>query len=268
MLIFAPVIAVGLGLACKNIDKSIEIDEKALKRLRKAYSLQYASKFQVEAQLKEYDQALERLLTRKISITQYSLKPFVTLYEKIINIELDDKLISRTQIDLTFPSEKYGSLMVDHNIKIQSFTGKEALVSLLKGGITGLMVDESKRDLLIAGKHLKIAEAYASNAENIGTMLHHIIDEAGKISTLLGALNIFLLKAIKASDELIDLRGNDKRNYTEDDREILRNTINIAKAIKDIIDSPVIDENGKITEQLKSSYQFAQDFYKLLNRGV
>ncbi len=41
-----------------------------------------------------------------------------------------------------------------------------------------------------------------------------------------------------------------KNNYSEEDREILRNTINIAKAIKDIIDSPVLDDDGIINNQL------------------
>lgn len=39
LFILAPAVAVALGVACKNIDKSIELDEKAVKRLRKAYSL-------------------------------------------------------------------------------------------------------------------------------------------------------------------------------------------------------------------------------------
>lgn len=268
MLILAAPVAVALGIACKNIDKSIELDEKALKKLRKAYNLQHASKAKVEILLREYDNALEKLLMRKLSVTQYSLKPFVEIYNKLIKIQFDTTLLDNTSLNLTFPTEKYGTLMIDHNIKIQSFTGKEALISLLKGGITGLMVDESKRELLIAGKHLRIAEAYARNAENINIMLEHTIKEVDKISSLLGALNIFLLKAIKTSNELISKHGDNKNLYNEFDREVFRNTINIAKAIKDIIDSPVIDSDGQLTEQLNKSYKFAEDFYMVLNRGV
>ena len=246
LFILAPAVAVALGVACKNIDKSIELDEKAVKRLRKAYSLQHMSKVKIENALENHDIALAKLLTRKVAITQYSLKPFLDVFNKIIRIEL----------------------MIDHNIVIKPFTGKEALVSLLKGGLPGLMIDDSKRNMAIAGKHLRIAESYANNAENICTMTEHIIQEANKVSDLLGALNIILLRAIKNSNDLIHVRGFNKNNYSEEDREILRNTINIAKAIKDIIDSPVLDDDGIINNQLKDCYCFAKDFYMRLNEGI
>ena len=91
-------------------------------------------------------------------------------------------------------------------------------------------------------------------------MTEHIIQEANKVSDLLGALNIILLRAIKNSNDLIHVRGFNKNNYSEEDREILRNTINIAKAIKDIIDSPVLDDDGIINNQLKDCYCFARIF--------
>ena len=268
LFILAPAVDVALGVACKNIDKSIELDEKAVKRLRKAYSLQHMSKVKIENALENHNIALAKLLTRKVAITQYSLKPFLDVFNKIIRIELDDKLIENSKIEITFPKEKYGNLMIDHNIVIKPFTGKEALVSLLKGGLPGLMIDDSKRNMAIAGKHLRIAESYANNAENICTMTEHIIQEANKVSDLLGALNIILLRAIKNSNDLIHVRGFNKNNYSEEDREILRNTINIAKVIKDIIDSPVLDDDGIINNQLKDCYCFAKDFYMRLNEGI
>lgn len=268
MIIFAPAVIAAIGIACKNIDKSIELDEKALKRLRKAYNLQHESKLKIEKTIEQHDKALEKLLNRKLSITQYSLRPFVDVFSKIKKVEFDDALIKKAQINLTFPKEKYGNLMVDHNIIIQPYTGKEAIVSLLKGGFTGLMVDESKREVIIAGKHLRIAEAYASNADNICMMLNHIIDEANKISDLLASLNLFLLKSIKLVDQLIDTIGYDKYKYTTQDREIIKNTINIAMAVKDIIDCPVIDEEGNITEQLANSYKFAYEFYMIINGSI
>ena len=90
------------------------------------------SKVKIENALENHDIALAKLLTRKVAITQYSLKPFLDVFNKIIRIELDDKLIENSKIEITFPKEKYGNLMIDHNIVIKPFTGKEALVSLLK----------------------------------------------------------------------------------------------------------------------------------------
>lgn len=99
-------------------------------------------------------------------------------------------------------------------------------------------------------------------------MLNHIIDEANKISDLLASLNLFLLKSIKLVDQLIDTIGYDKFKYTTQDREIIKNTINIAMAVKDIIDCPVIDEEGNITEQLANSYKFAYEFYMIINGSI
>ena len=39
-------------------------------------------------------------------------------------------------------------------------------------------------------------------------------------------------------------------------------------AVKDIIDCPVIDEEGNITEQLANSYKFAYEFYMIINGSV
>ena len=84
----------------------IELDEKAVKRLRKAYSLQHMSKVKIENALENHNIALAKLLTRKVAITQYSLKPFLDVFNKIIRIELDDKLIENSKIEITFPKEK------------------------------------------------------------------------------------------------------------------------------------------------------------------
>ena len=79
---------------------------------------------------------------------------------------------------------------------------------------------------------------------------------------------MFLLKSIKLVDQLIDTIGYDKYKYTTQDREIIKNTINIAMAVKDIIDCPVIDEEGNITEQLANSYKFAYEFYMIINGSI
>ena len=50
--------------------------------------------------------------------------------------------------------------------------------------------------------------------------------------------------------------------------ELSKNTINIVMAVKDIIDCPVIDEEGNITEQLANSYKFAYEFYMIINGSI
>lgn len=63
------------------------------------------SKVKIENALENHDIALAKLLTRKVAITQYSLKPFLDVFNKIIRIELDDKLIENSKIEITFPKE-------------------------------------------------------------------------------------------------------------------------------------------------------------------
>ncbi|MBR1553599.1 MAG: hypothetical protein IJ631_06280, partial [Schwartzia sp.] len=105
----------------------------------------------------------------------------------------------------------------------------------------------------------KQANAIASQSENEEIVLKGIYDQAEAFSELLAKLNFLFLRSIKTSDEIITQKGNDSSRYTKADHQCLMTCVNMAKAIKTVIDAPLFDENGEVSGAVKRAMTIGQD---------
>lgn len=49
--------------------------------------------------------------------------------------------------------------------------------------------------------------------------------------------------------EIIKERGTDFRNFTEDERKVVASAMSLAGAIKAVLDTPILDEDGNLTKE-------------------
>ena len=104
-----------------------------------------------------------------------------------------------------------------------------------------------------------------SQAETAAVSLEAIADGADKISDLLSKLNALFMQSINYTNDIIDERGFDRSNYDAEDRKALMTCMNIAKTIKEIIDSPVIDGDNNISKESKRVIKIGNAYIKELN---
>lgn len=230
-----------------DIDKSTENEEKALQKYARAFERSGEAELMV-MQKKEYaEKRVMNAAKKKRAILQNTMPKFKEVYEKIQKVELGPKAEIH---ELMVPdSIQKVSRLNGMSISVKSdFTDKELICGILFKGIGGMAVKESERFLSAAGSQMRQANVVYSQAESVVEVFNAIVARADRISSLLASMNALFLKSINETAKTIEKNGYNIRNYSEYEKGVLMTCVDIAAAIFDIIDVPVINENGEIVD--------------------
>ena len=242
-----------LGSGLYGAEKSMHIDSRTRKRYAKAFAMEQEAHRLVEVKKQAADNAMKKLSNRKRSILITSMQNFVAVYSKLMKIDFrDDKMLAVLN-QQSFSPKEIQIINAVAQTAVRPMTDKEIAVSILKGfGVFGLgnaFIDDSERELQMAGAQLRSSRVVYSQAENLAAVLDGVIASCNKVSDLLPKLNRLFMQAISYSDELIAAKGRDKAAYTENDRKAFCSCINLAVTLKKIIDAPVLTDEGKVTQE-------------------
>ena len=84
-------VATAVVKTCYDITKSLELDEKSLKKYSKAFEMNEEAKLLVKKKEEFTDKRLANVAKKKRAIIQDTVPRFVEVYGKIQKIELEDK---------------------------------------------------------------------------------------------------------------------------------------------------------------------------------
>lgn len=246
-----------LGSGLYGAEKSMQIDSRTRKRYAKAFAMEQEAHRLVEVKKQAADNAMKKLSNRKRSILITSMQNFVAVYGKLMKIDFrDDKMLAVLN-QQSFSPKEIQIINAVAQTAVRPMTDKEIAVSILKGfGVFGLgnaFINDSERELQMAGAQLRSSRVVYSQAENLAAVLDGVIDSCNKVSDLLPKLNRLFMQAITYSDELIVAKGMDRAAYTENDRKAFCSCINLAVTLKKIIDAPVLTDEGKVTQETKEA---------------
>jgi hypothetical protein len=253
-----------VGKLIYDVNKTIKIDEQTQKKYTKAYERRIAAERLKHEKHIQVDNSLRRVANRKKAILSTSMPDFLDIYEKIMKInfvpgdgilELDKNIMAPAEI-----SQIRGMTVT----AISPMTDKELVISYLLKGLGGAMVDDSKRNLAMASSQMKVSNVIYSQAETYAVASDAIIERSNRIATLLARMDLLFFKSIQTSNEVIIKNGFSRKKYTSDDRKVLMTCINLADAIKKILDAPLIDENGKITQESFEALQVGNEYLQEL----
>lgn len=122
--------------------------------------------------------------------------------------------------------------------------------------ISGSIKKDSERNLDYAKLYAKQAEVVRTQNQTL-SLSYEAIDERSKLLTdVLTKLNVFFLSSLNNVSEIIDKNGMDKSLYTYQEREALAVCINLAVAVKKLLDTPLIDTQGEIAKQSQEAIDF------------
>lgn len=82
------------------------------------------------------------------------------------------------------------------------------------------------------------------------------------------AMNALFIKSINETSLVIEKNGLDVRNYNSYDKGVLMTCVNIAVAISDIIDVPVVNEDGQICESAMEMIATGERYLEKMNQAV
>ncbi|MFQ7292862.1 MAG: hypothetical protein ACLRQ0_11585 [Monoglobales bacterium] len=253
---------------CKAIDNSLKMDEKALKKIGRAYNRECEARELLSRKKEEADNAITKLINRKKAIISTSINDFVEMYSVIKKINfIEGEGIKELKKDMTISEDisamKQMTLTAVGSVKM---TDKDVVKAFLMGGLIGASaISDSKQNLKAANNQMRSANVMYSQAQTAETALNGIIDRCNNFSELLVKLNIIFIRSIKECLNTVARNGEDKSSYTQSDRAQLMTCVNIASAVKSLLDVPILDSNGEITQKSYEALQTGREYLDMIN---
>ncbi|HCO29791.1 MAG TPA: hypothetical protein DIT54_10505 [Lachnospiraceae bacterium] len=265
-----------------DMSESNRLDERASEKTLKALNTKIDAEFEAKQAKIRADEAIKKLAQRKRAILSTSMKNFLEVFQTIkrINFVEGDGI---KELDFFSPSIiEETKLAVDTSLKTTSNT--EAIATLaLMGATAGTAIiiganpliatavlshsikKDSEANYAQARAFMKMADVATSQAETMVVVCDGVIKRANSIAQVLSKLNLLFLKSIKNISEIIEKNGEDKRAYSPKEREELATCVNIASTIKKILDTPLLDQKGKIAMESLEAVQTGENFIRELN---
>lgn len=246
-MIVEGLVVAALVKTCCSANKSLKMDEKALEKYAKAFEKSEEAELLVRKKAEYTDKRLANVAKKKRAIIQNTLPKFVEVYSQIQKVELENNTLT-DEIAIPNSVNKIAVLnSISMSVK-KDFTNKELVCGYITKGLGKLMEMDSERYLSAANNQMRQSNVIYSQAESIGEIYDAIVARADRIANLLMTMNALFLKSINETERVIAKNGLDVRNYNDFDEGVLMTCVNIAVAISDIIDVPVVDEKGMLCE--------------------
>lgn len=115
--------------------------------------------------------------------------------------------------------------------------------------VAGLSIKkDAEGKLKEANQIAKQSKLQQVHYENVTLSYSAVEERCNKMTEILTKLNIIFKKSLDYSFRLMEKNGIDKGSYSLDERKALAGCINLAKAVKSILDVPLFDKNNEISK--------------------
>ena len=218
---------------------------------------------------KKMEKALLRLATRKRAIIKVSLKKFTDVFSKIAQISMNSntkgfcEVLSVDRISKC-SNEMQGLL----NIKIDELTDSQLLSTCLFSGISGIKVKESELNLYSAQAQSKQAKIYQEIVDTKISANEMLITHIDNITNVITKLNFLFSRVLKKAEETINRNGFDGNNYSDEDLVCIGTCMELAHAVKEYIDIPIIDPQNGITQAALGIITSGKGLLETYNRRI
>lgn len=256
----------GVAYTAIKTNESMRIDEQAQKKYAKAFEKRVEAEQLIYEKQCKADSSLTKVANRKRAILSTSMADFIEVYDRIIKINFKPGNGILELSKNIFVPVKISQIRNMTTTALSPMTDKEIAISYLLKGIGGAMVDDSKRTLAMANSQMKTSNVVYSQAETLAVALDAIVERSNKIATLLAKMDLLFSRSIKTSIDIIRKNGTYRNNYNLDERKTLMTCINFADAIKKVIDTPLLDENGEIAQESLIALQTGNDYLEKLRK--
>lgn len=261
-------IGLGAGLTVAkvvyDVVKSDKIEAEAARKNERAMSRIIAANGELKATEENMNLAVKKLMNKKNSILSSTMKNFLELYKNKMTIIFKDNA-ELMNIDF-FTTKQLENLSFQiSNVYLPSnppTITPNVITGFLLGGVfgavTGSMVDDANNNLSLVKMQSQKAAAIETQAKTLKLSYTVVIERVNRINDLLNRLNFLLLKTMLEVDGIF-VREDNINKYTEYEYNLIGLCVNLAKAIKILIDAPIVDDNGNLTQTCNEALSFGNE---------
>lgn len=244
-----------------------------------AFSSVEAAARRLRSQHEKLEATLLKLANRKKGIMSGTLPKFISVHEKIIQINFErrpavdvkslalmlenlnvmNQMVSVSGIQMS-DKEIVGTFLfsAEYGGLIGGLVG--GLVGGVLTGISGAVKKDAKINLDIANTRSDEAEVISYNTDTARIALEGIEKKAESVLKLVTQMNALLLKSVQHTSEIIDRNGFDVEHYSDADIDGIMNCCNFAVAVSDILKAPLFDSNGKLSNQIDKTLSTGNEY--------
>lgn len=263
-----PITALLVGGLFYGADKSLKLDAKALKKRRQAANLEFEGQEMVRKRREFCEKRLQNVVKKKQSIVKVTLQKFIDIYSTIEKILVERKELPKI---LTIPE----NLTMFEKLPMvvqQPLSDTECLVGLISPiTMSYYMIKDSERELSAARSQLRAANLSYEQSKSKNSFFDAVIERADKLAVVLSGFNFLVINLVEKSSLLIEKNGSDKDNYSQQEIEVLKTLVNAVCGMIDVVNVPVFEKEGKISEaafeMLDKGERNLQELQKLINKG-
>jgi len=129
--------------------------------------------------------------------------------------------------------------------------------------VSGLVASKKAEEAKYAAyQNYKKAQIAVKEMNAVCVVLDNLIKTTEEFTNILNDLDYAFEKYIEKLKNIINISGNNYRNYSQQEKEQVMIAFSIAQTIKNICDTPIIDEEGKITKKSKEILNQAKEINK------
>lgn len=246
----------------KNDARSDRIVLKSAERKFEAENLERETR-------KVYQNSTEKLANRKRAILKSSFPRFKDVYERIMKINFNEDSRGIKELFSLDTLKEYNEQMnAIFLLEPMKLTDQQLVASVLVPGAAGLLLTgnlgiglawglsssirkDSEMNITMANARKKQVTLYAQAVEAKKEAIDAVCWHLDSVSDILAKLNVLFLKSIKSTATIIEKNGYDGSNYSDEELAGVGMCMNLAKAVKDIVDMPIIDENNQVVSAAK-----------------
>lgn len=247
-------------------NKALKMDAEAIAKYGKAFTREYEAQQLVQKKRDLADKRLENVAKKKKAIISSSLPMFVEVYGQIqkINIQQKDRKFEMIQYS---DVEKANMLQSIDIVAKKEFTSKELILGTMFN-FSGMVAEDSKRNLSAARSQLSASNVVYSQAQSIAEVYDAIIGRSDRIAKLLMNMNALFVGVISETKRIIESNGLNIKNYSDKDKSTIVLCVNFAVAMTNLLDIPVFDENGDIAKSAVEMIQTGEEYLTRINEII
>lgn len=113
------------------------------------------------------------------------------------------------------------------------------------------LVSDSKASAKLDEAKANLAEAktIAEGLKNMEIMAYALSRRAQMFNRLLMKLDSYLAPLVYEMENIIASKGEDFSKFDENEKEMIAKAVSMVKSVKTVLDTPIIDDNGGVTEE-------------------
>lgn len=257
-------LALSIGKVVHDMRESDRLNEQAERKSVKSFSRVAEAQIAQREAEEIMNQEVLRLTNRKRAILSTSMKDFLTVYEKLIKINFleSDGIQELGEFTPAVVENLHVQILAVQSMPQMTAITKNVVFGFLLGGALGAVsssiVDDSKRNLDLARMQSRQADVIAQQSKGVSLAYQAVTERASSMTDVMTKLNMLFIRGIRYTNALIEAKGSDKKNYTLEDRKSLVVCVNLAGAVKSVLDTPIIDREGKITQKSLETIQLGE----------